>query len=65
VALGKIWGTTQVGADTCYATQKDTGALIGTAFVARDMLRIVDALGEDGMLRYWGEHASSFVESLS
>lgn len=27
---------------------------MGTAFVVRDMMRIVDALGEDGMLRYWG-----------
>lgn len=31
-----------------------TGELIGTAFVARDMVEIIDALGEDGLLRYWG-----------
>jgi hypothetical protein len=24
------------------------------AFVARDIMEIVDALDEDGMLRYWG-----------
>lgn len=27
---------------------------MGTAFVARDMMQIVDALKEDGLLRYWG-----------
>lgn len=31
------------------------GELIGTAFTARDMMRVLDALGEDGLLRYWGE----------
>ncbi|KAK4183197.1 TAP-like protein-domain-containing protein [Podospora australis] len=30
------------------------GTLIGTAFVARDMIEVVDALNEDGLLRYWG-----------
>jgi pimeloyl-ACP methyl ester carboxylesterase len=28
--------------------------LIGTAFVARDIKAIADALGEDGLIRYWG-----------
>lgn len=59
VALGQIWANTQVIADTCYAMQKETGGLIGTAFVARDMMCIVDALREDGMLRYWGEYRFS------
>ncbi|KAH6880366.1 TAP-like protein-domain-containing protein [Thelonectria olida] len=31
-----------------------TGRFISTPFVARDMLRVVDALKEDGLLRYWG-----------
>ncbi|KAK4209378.1 TAP-like protein-domain-containing protein [Rhypophila decipiens] len=30
------------------------GEYVGTTFVARDMIQIVDALGEDGLLRYWG-----------
>ena len=55
MALGKLWATTQVAADACLAARNETGALVGTAFVARDMMRIVDALGEDGLLRYWGE----------
>ena len=34
-----------------------TGELIGTAFVARDFMAVVDALKEDGKLRYWGEYS--------
>ena len=26
-----------------------------SAFAARDYMRVIDALGEDGLLRYWGE----------
>jgi hypothetical protein len=33
----------------------DAGTLIGTSYTARDMLKIVEALGEDGLLRYYGE----------
>jgi hypothetical protein len=29
--------------------------MIGTAYVARDIMRIVDTLESDGLLRYWGE----------
>lgn len=31
------------------------GELVGTAYVARDLLMLINALGEDGLLRYWGE----------
>lgn len=41
-------------ADTCYENMNETGQYIGTAFTARDMMDIVDALGEDGFLRYYG-----------
>ena len=41
----------------------DTGKFIGTAFVARDMLRITDALGGDGQLRYWGLSYGSILGS--
>lgn len=41
-------------ADSCYEQSNATGSLIGTAFTARDMIEIVDALGEDGLLRYYG-----------
>ncbi|KFA46167.1 hypothetical protein S40293_03790 [Stachybotrys chartarum IBT 40293] len=54
VALGAIWARAMLDSQTCFETENDTGNLIGTAFVARDMIRVVDALEEDGMLRYWG-----------
>lgn len=41
-------------AEDCFRNQNETGRFVSTAFAARDMLSIVDALGEDGMLRYWG-----------
>ncbi|KAF7547481.1 hypothetical protein G7Z17_g7696 [Cylindrodendrum hubeiense] len=53
-ALARIWADSQVFSETCYATQNKTGDLVGTAFVARDLMQIVDALDEDGLLRYWG-----------
>ncbi|ERF72654.1 hypothetical protein EPUS_05708 [Endocarpon pusillum Z07020] len=48
------WDTAGVIADACYTAMNGTGSYIGTAFVARDMMEIVDALGEDGLLRYFG-----------
>ena len=33
----------------------ETAEYIGTAFTARDFISVVDALDEDGMLRYWGK----------
>lgn len=53
-ALGRVWAEASLFSDACYATQNKTGELLGTAFVARDFMHIVDALGEDGLLRYWG-----------
>ncbi|ETS76223.1 hypothetical protein PFICI_11610 [Pestalotiopsis fici W106-1] len=53
-ALGEVWAIGSSIAQTCLNNTKDTAPYIGTAFVARDMMQIVDALGEDGMLRYWG-----------
>ncbi|KAI6081329.1 alpha/beta-hydrolase [Hypoxylon rubiginosum] len=54
VELGKQWARGKMLADTCLRTQNKTGSLITSAFVARDMMQIVDALQEDGLLRYWG-----------
>lgn len=34
---------------------RQASTLVGTAFVARDLMSIVNALGEDGMIRYWGQ----------
>lgn len=33
---------------------REASTLVGTAFTARDLMSIVNALGEDGMIRYWG-----------
>ncbi|KDN66633.1 putative TAP domain-containing protein [Colletotrichum sublineola] len=49
-----MWATAKLLADKCYKRNRESGRLIGSAFVARDMMKIVDALGEDGLLRYWG-----------
>lgn len=53
-ALTTLWGMAQVTANACQENSKDIGRLVGTTFTARDMMRIVDALEEDGLLRYWG-----------
>lgn len=40
--------------EVCNKEHADTGRFIGTAAVARDMLTIVDALGQGPELNYWG-----------
>ncbi|KAM7184585.1 TAP-like domain containing protein [Naviculisporaceae sp. PSN 640] len=54
--VANYWKDKQIFANRCLRRNKDNpiGALVGTTFVARDMMQIVDALGEDGLLRYWG-----------
>ena len=48
------WDDSTYVVDRCYEEQKKTGSFLSTAFVARDMGQIIDALDEDGMLRFWG-----------
>jgi pimeloyl-ACP methyl ester carboxylesterase len=48
------WDSYDKFAGSCFESQNETGRFIGTAFTARDMLAIVDALEEDGKLWYWG-----------
>lgn len=55
VALGRLWTQGAINSGLCFQKSNATGSLIGTAFVARDLISVVDALDEDGMLRYWGE----------
>jgi hypothetical protein len=55
VTLGKNFANGKVLAGICGEKAKDIGTLVGTAYVARDMMQIVDALGGDRLLRYWGE----------
>jgi pimeloyl-ACP methyl ester carboxylesterase len=54
IALGSTWARAQLDAQACFEAHKDIGNLIGTSFVARDLISVVDALEEDGLLRYWG-----------
>ena len=53
-AIGQAWAGKTTLAESCAQNGKATGELMGTGFVARDMMQIVDALKEDGLLRYWG-----------
>ncbi|KAK2796673.1 hypothetical protein FQN51_009114 [Onygenales sp. PD_10] len=56
MVLGRLWASTGQLSDTCrtYKESKKYGELIGTAFTARDLMEIVDAVEDDGLLRYWG-----------
>nr|POF26071.1 tripeptidyl aminopeptidase [Quercus suber] len=53
-SISAAWKHAQVLTSACKTALVDTGELLGTAYVARDMERIVDALGEDGLLRLYG-----------
>ena len=53
-ALGEVWAGRQAFAEACYENAAEYADVLGTAFVARDMLRIAEALDDDGLLRYWG-----------
>lgn len=60
VSLGTLWARGSIISQECFRNSNETGSLISTAFVARDLMSVVDALGEDGMLRYWGEYLRLF-----
>jgi pimeloyl-ACP methyl ester carboxylesterase len=53
-ALGTTWARATLDSKLCLRNESDIGDLIGTAYVARDLISVVDALEEDGMLRFWG-----------
>ncbi|GAM88007.1 hypothetical protein ANO11243_060360 [Dothideomycetidae sp. 11243] len=53
-ARGRVWGLKKTFSIACAEAISDFGDLVGTAFTARDMMQIVDALNEDGLLHYWG-----------
>lgn len=48
-------------ANQCLNVEKDLGKHIGTTAVAQDLMRVVDALREDGLLRYWGTPRCSML----
>lgn len=53
-SLGLSWSVNKVISEACYEKNKEIGEFMSTAFIARDMMEIVDGLGEDGLLRYYG-----------
>ncbi|KAF9888919.1 hypothetical protein FE257_008088 [Aspergillus nanangensis] len=62
-ALGEVWAEVKNKADACFHAQNKTGSLIGTAFTARDIMNVVDALEEDGKLRWWGQSYGTLLGS--
>lgn len=57
----RLWAASTVLADRCKRTAADVGPFLGTAAVARDLMSVVDALDEDGMLRYWGRSSTADI----
>lgn len=57
MALGRLWASASLVTQACHehAESKERGELIGTAFTARDIMQIVDAVEDDGLLRFWGK----------
>jgi len=56
VARGLLWAGGKNYADACadYPEALKRGPLIDSSFTARDAMKIVDAVEEDGLLRYYG-----------
>ena len=56
-SIGEAWSIAEWMTAYCKNSTDalEADELIGTVYTARDMTQIVDALGEDDMLRYWGE----------
>jgi len=52
--VGNLWNAVSLEIQVCYQRTAEIGRFIGTGYVARDMMQIVDSLKEDGLLRYWG-----------
>ncbi|KAL4913976.1 TAP-like protein-domain-containing protein [Aspergillus aurantiobrunneus] len=53
-AIGMLWARGTIDSEQCAANASRIGSVLTTPFVARDMMQVVDALEEDGLLRYWG-----------
>ncbi|KAM0321651.1 hypothetical protein ACHAQA_010007 [Verticillium albo-atrum] len=55
VDIGRNWAFGAQEANNCYEYAKDKGGdLVGTSYTVRDVMQMVDALGGDQMLRFWG-----------
>jgi hypothetical protein len=58
-AAERLWARAGIDANLCYNHAGENGSLVSTAFTARDLISIVDALDEDGMLRYYGKKSGT------
>ena len=63
VQIGRQWARGAIDARLCKARAAKTGSLLSTAFVARDLMRVAEALEDDGLLRYWGECSPFYIQS--
>ncbi|KAK3196202.1 hypothetical protein K4F52_000582 [Lecanicillium sp. MT-2017a] len=54
-SMEDLWDRATEDVQTCLEAHEKIQPFLGTAFVARDLLSVAEALGEDGMLRYWAE----------
>ncbi|TQN67874.1 putative hydrolase [Colletotrichum shisoi] len=64
--VGRNWAFAEVEAQRCYEYAKDKGAeLVGTMYTVRDAWEIVDALGGDRLLRFWGISYGTVVGSTA
>ncbi|KAH7396098.1 Alpha/Beta hydrolase protein [Pyrenochaeta sp. MPI-SDFR-AT-0127] len=63
ILASKAWDDAGVFVQSCADTEgnSDIARYLSTPFVARDLLNIVDALNEDGLLRFWGRSYSSVL----
>lgn len=56
--LARMWASVENFVNDCVVTEENApemGELIGTGYVARDLIQMLDALeGEDALLNYWG-----------
>jgi hypothetical protein len=40
----------------------ETAEYVGTAFMARDILRVAEAVDKDGLIRFWGKKTTNGYE---
>ncbi|CRK26846.1 hypothetical protein BN1723_013896 [Verticillium longisporum] len=61
--LEEIWGRAGAVAAQCakHSTGNKHAELLGTVALVRDTMQVVDALAEDGLLRFWGYSYGTIV----
>lgn len=48
------WETLVLGTTTAHVCDEKGEGVSIRVFIARDLISVINAFGEDGMLRYWG-----------